>query len=80
MNTKFIGVRDFRQKMNEYATKARTQKTRYIVVSHKKPLFEITPFNDEETLDSFYASIIQAKEDVADGKVHTHDEIMKMLS
>lgn len=77
MNTKFIGIKDFRQNISKYAKSAKS--TRYIVVSHNKPLFEVTPFEENETLDSFYESIIKAKKDVAEGRVHTEKEVFAML-
>lgn len=79
MNTQFVGIKDFRQKIAEYAKKARTQKTRYIVVSHKKPLFEVTPFEDGETLDSFFADILEAKEDVSKGRVYSEEEVLAQI-
>jgi hypothetical protein len=66
--------------MAEYAKKARTNKTRYVVVSHSKPLFEVIPFDEDETLDSFYASIILAKKDVSEGRVYSHEQIVEMLA
>lgn len=80
MNTQFIGIKDFRQKIAEYAKKASEHKTRYIVVSHKKPLFEVTPFVDGETLDSFFAEILEAKKDIAEGRTHTEEEVIAMLA
>ena len=79
MNTKFVGIKDFRGKIAEYAKKARVEKTRYIIVSHKKPLFEVTPFDESETLDSFYASIIEAKRDIDEGKVYSEEKMLAML-
>jgi len=80
MNTQFIGIKDFRQKIAEYARKASETNTRYIVVSHKKPLFEVTPFAESETLDSFFAEIIEAKKDVAEGRVYSEEDIIAMLA
>lgn len=79
MNTKFVGIKDFRGKIAEYAKKARVEKTRYIIVSHKKPLFEVTPFNQSETLDSLFASIIEAKKDIDDGRIHSEKEVLAIL-
>ena len=80
MNTQFVGIKDFRQKIAEYAKKASENKTRYIVVSHKKPLFEVTPFDEGETLDSFFAEIIEAKKDVAEGRIYTEEEVLAALA
>lgn len=77
MNTKFIGVKDFRQNMAEYAKKAQSKKTRFIVMNRNKPLFEIAPFEEEEDYSSLYDSIMRAKADVAAGNFYTQEEIMK---
>lgn len=79
MKTQFIGIKDFRQNIADYARKASENKARYIVVSHKKPLFEVTPFAEDETLDSFFAEIIEAKKDVAEGRIHTQEEVLAMF-
>jgi hypothetical protein len=76
MNTQFIGIKDFRQKIAEYAKKASTQKTRFIVMSHSKPLFELKPFDESETLNSFVADILEAKKSVAAGEVVSEADIL----
>lgn len=79
MNTKFIGVKDFRQNMADYAKKARSKSSRYIVVSHNVPLFELKPFDEDETLESFFDEIMKAKAEVEAGRVFTHDEVVSGL-
>ena len=79
MNTKFIGIKEFRQNIADYAKKARAAKTRFVIVNRNKPLFEITPFKEEETLDSFFAAVQMAKKDVAAGRVYTEAEILAEL-
>jgi hypothetical protein len=75
MNTKFIGVKDFRQNMASYAKMAQSKKARYVVVSRAVPLFEITPFDEDATLDSVFDRVMAAKAEVAAGKVLTHAEM-----
>lgn len=79
MKTQFIGVKDFRQNMAEYAKKARSQKTRYVVVSHKKPLFAVAPFAENESLDSLFDAVTKAKTDVSAGRVLSHEKMMSAL-
>jgi PHD/YefM family antitoxin component YafN of YafNO toxin-antitoxin module len=76
MNTQFVGIKDFRQKIAEYAKKASTNKTRYVVMSHSKPLFELKPFDEDETLDSFVADIMEARKAVSAGEVVSEKEIL----
>lgn len=79
MNTKFIGVKEFRQNISDYAKRAQKNDTRYIVMNRNKPLFEIKAFAEDEYLDSFVADIAKAEADVARGNYHTHEDVMKVL-
>ncbi len=78
MNTKFVGIKEFRKNIAKYARES--LETRHIIVSHNKPIFEIKPFDKVESLDSLFEAILEAKEDVAAGRVHSHEEVLKMLS
>ena len=79
MNTKFIGVKDFRQNMADYAKKAQSKKTRFVVMNRSKPLFEITPFEEDEDYSSLYDELMKAKTDVAAGNFYTHEEVARKL-
>ena len=79
MNTKFVGVKDFRQNMADYAKRARKGDTRFVVMNRNKPLFEIKPFADDEYLDSFVASMLEAEADVAAGRTISHSKLVKKL-
>ncbi len=76
MNTKFVGVKDFRQNMAAYAKKAQKKDTRYVVVNRDKPLFVIEPFDEDATLESFYNDIQKARADVEAGRVYSQKEIL----
>jgi len=76
MNTKFIGMKDFRQNISGYAKQARAGSTRFIIMNRNQPLFELAPFSDNEGLDSLIADIAAARADAAAGRTHTHAEIM----
>lgn len=79
MNTTFIGVKDFRQNMSDYARRAQKGETRFVIMNHNKPLFEIKPFAEDEHLDSFVASVLVAEAEVTQGKYYTHEEVMREL-
>ena len=79
MNTKFIGVKDFRQNISDYAKRARSSNIRFIVMNRNKPLFEIKAFAEDAYLDSFVADVLRAEADVARGNYHTHKEVLKEL-
>lgn len=80
METKFVGVKEFRQNIADFAKKARTKKTRFVVVNRNKPLFEITPFAEDETLGSLFNDILLAKKDVKEGRIHTEEAILAEFS
>jgi len=76
MNTKFIGVKDFRQNIANYAKKAQNKSTRFVVMNRNKPLFEIKPFADDVYLDSFVESVLEAEREVKKGNFVTEEEII----
>lgn len=76
MTTKFIGIKEFRQHIAEYAKKAQQKKARYIIMNRNKPLFEIAPFDEDVYLESFVAGMKEAEADMRAGRVHTEEEIL----
>lgn len=77
MNTKFIGIKDFRQNIAGYAKQASAGTERLVIMNRNKPLFEIKPFAQDVYLDSFVESVLAAKRDVeAGGRTYTSEEIM----
>ena len=79
MNTKFVGIKDFRQNIAKYAQKAQSGEARFVVMNRTKPLFEIKPFASDIYLDEFVASLAQAEADVAAGRVYTQEQVRKEL-
>jgi prevent-host-death family protein len=79
MTTKLIGIRDFRQNISDYVAKARKKKARYIVTYRNIPMFEIVPFKKEYTQE-FYDSIMAGLDDIKNGRVYSHEEVIKKLS
>jgi len=79
MTTKFIGIKEFRQNIADYAARARTGDVRFVVMNRTKPLFEIKPFADDVYLDDFIADVKQAEADVAAGRVYTQEQVRKEL-
>jgi hypothetical protein len=77
MNTKFIGIKDFRQNMAFYAKEARTKRNRLVVTCRNTPLFAIEPFDESENYESLYNKLVKAKSDLAAGRIYTEEEIMK---
>jgi PHD/YefM family antitoxin component YafN of YafNO toxin-antitoxin module len=77
MNTKFIGVKEFRQNMAQYAKQAQKKQVRYVVMNRNKPLFEISAFDEDENYDSMYEALMLAKADVAAGNFLTNEQVIK---
>ena len=80
MDTKFIGIKDFRQNISSYAKKAQNSEGRFIVVNRNNPLFELKPFKEDESLDSLFSEIVKAERDIEAGKYYTHEDILKELA
>ena len=76
MITKLIGIREFRQNISGFTQKAQKGDTRFIVMNRNTPLFELKPFLQEEGLESIFADIIEAKEDIKKGRVYSEKDIL----
>lgn len=76
MNTKFIGIKDFRQNIAEYIKQAQKNDVRYVVMKHNKPLCEVRPFAEGQYLDSAVQSVLDAEKEIAAGNVHSEEEIL----
>jgi hypothetical protein len=77
MPTKFIGIKDFRQNMAEYAKLARAKTARFVVMNRNVPMFEVAPFNEKTTLETFFSEIEEARTDVREGRIHSQEEVLK---
>jgi hypothetical protein len=75
----FVGIKEFRQNIAQFAKTAREKKQRIVVMNRNKPLFEIKPFAEDEYLDSFVQSVLEAERDIAAGNFYTSAEVKKEL-
>lgn len=80
MNTKFVGIKEFRKNISSYAQKAQSQKERFIVMNRNTPLFEIKSFSDGTDLTALFGDIKMAQNDIKRGDVYSHAEVLEMLS
>ncbi len=80
MTTKFIGIREFRQNLSHYVQRAQKTGERFIVMKRNKPLFELKPFSPDEDVNTLFAKIMQAKQEVERGEVYSHEEVLSLLS
>jgi len=80
MVTKLVGIKEFRANISEYAKKARKGNVRFIVMNRNNPLFELKPFAEDAELDSLFADILKAKEDIKRGRVYSQEDILAEFS
>lgn len=80
MTTKFIGIKDFRANISDYVKRARKANERFVVVNRNKPLFEVMPFAEDETLDTLFADIVKAERDIQAGRFYTQEEVLRELA
>lgn len=80
MTTNIIGIKEFRQNITSLWKKARRHKTRYIVMHHSTPIFEVMPLSgDRLVLNTLARDIAEAREQVKRGETYTHEEALKAL-
>jgi hypothetical protein len=77
MNTKLIGIREFRQNINDYVKLARGGKYRLVVMNRNNPLFEVKSFKKNSEIADIFSELVTAKDDVKKGKLCSQDEILK---
>lgn len=80
MNTKFIGIKEFRKNISSYARKAQSENERFIVMNRNTPLFEIKSFSPDTDLTVLFRDIKAAQSDIKKGDTYSHAEVFKMLS
>lgn len=78
MNTKFVGMKDFRQKMSKYAADAKTNKIKYIILKKNVPILEISPIDEKDyTYTKLSEELKKSEEQIKKGKYQTQEEVMK---
>ena len=66
--------------MAAYAKKAQTSKSvRYVVMNRNTPLFAVTPFDEDESLDYLFDIVMAAKAEAEAGQVVTQEEVLANL-
>ncbi len=80
MNTKIIGLKEFRQNLSAYTKQVQSKKMRLIVLNKNIPLIEVKPVEEKEfILENLREEVAEARAEVKRGEVYTLDEIEKML-
>ncbi len=80
MQTKLIGIRQFRQNMAKLYKQAKKNNWRYIVTNRNQPIFKVEPLGKQDsTLEKLIEDIAEAREDVKKGRVYSIEEVRKEL-
>ncbi|MBI1961096.1 MAG: hypothetical protein HYS45_00150 [Parcubacteria group bacterium] len=80
MTTSVIGIKEFRQNITALSKKARKNKTRYIVMRHSTPVFEVTPISEDRLVfEKLARDVAAAREEARQGKLYTTEEVLKYL-
>ena len=80
MATRFVGTKELRQDMAQITKKAQKNNERIIVLRKNKPIFELRPLSDEDSLvESFRKDIEEALLEKKNRKVKSQAQVEKML-
>lgn len=80
METKLIGIKQFRKDVTTLWKEAQKKNIRYIVMYHAVPIFEVNPISQKEAiLEELAKDVAQGREDIAHGRVYTQEEVYAEL-
>lgn len=79
MNTKIIGIKEFRKDVVGFVRQGTREANRLVVMNRNKPLFEVVPFADDADINDLLADLLKAKKDIDAGRVYTHEEVLSAL-
>jgi len=71
----FVGLKEFRRDVSKYAKQAQDGARKVVVTSRNKPLFMLTPLNNEIYTAGVLEAVAEARADIAAGRMHTFEEI-----
>lgn len=78
MTTRLVGLKDFRQNLSSYTKTAQQKNIRYVVLKKNIPVLEIKPIKFADAwFERLAADVVEARQQVKDGKVYTQDQIMQ---
>jgi len=76
MQTKILGIKEFRQNISAIADQVATKKYRFVVARKNKPVFELVPLSEK---DLFYEDIRERISQAKKSKSYTTEEVIKLL-
>lgn len=78
MNTKFVGMKDFRQNMSQYTKEAKIKNIRIIVLNKNVPVLEVNPINEKEyAYLKLSEELNRSEKQIKQGKSYSQEEVMK---
>ena len=79
MATQYVGLKEFKAKINDYAAKVQKKNARFVVMKKNKPLFEVSALQDDEGVytQEFIKDLREALDDVKYGRVISHEQMKK---
>lgn len=78
MNTKFVGMKDFRQNMSQYTKEANRQNIRIIVLNKNVPVLEVNPIDEKEyAYLKLSEELKKSEQQIKKGESYTQEEVMK---
>lgn len=77
--TQTIGLKEFRSNITTLWKSAQKKGTRYIVMHHARPVFEVNPITKNDILTKLAADIAEARLAAKQGRVYTQEEVLKRL-
>ncbi len=78
MKTELIGIKEFRQNIASYTSKAKENGITYIVLRKNVPVLEVKSINEKDfALEKLSNEISEARQQVKEGKIIDQKEIME---
>jgi hypothetical protein len=80
MTIKSIGIKEFRKDITSIWKKSRDENIQYIVMHHSKPIFKVTPIQEnEEIINNHIHEVEIARKEITTGDVYTEKEVYEIL-
>ncbi len=76
MQTKLIGVKEFRQNISTFYKKAQKNNLRYIILRRNQPIFKVEPIKKQDlTIEKLSQDIKKARKEIKNGEIYDFEKI-----
>jgi len=77
MTTKFVGIKEFRQNISQFAVKAKKENIKFIVLKKNVPILEISPIDEKNyTYIKLSEELRESEKQIEAGEFYTQEEVM----